>query len=90
MVANIDAKEGQTIHLRLIDSTDPSTAEDPNASINVDLVREGLAVVDRKGCKYLSSYPAIAKRLAEASEIAKSSRAGIYELGDVSPEDDDY
>ncbi|KAG8965856.1 hypothetical protein FRC03_012884 [Tulasnella sp. 419] len=87
MIANIDSKEGNLLHLRLIDPADPTVKDDPLACINTQLVGEGLAVVDRKGCKYISVYPAIAKRLSEEFEKAKSDRAGIYEFGDVSPDD---
>ena len=83
LVANVDHKEGPTLHLRLIDPADPATAEDSLASINVDLVREGLASVDRKGCKYLSSYPQVLKKLQEAVSGAKRDRYGMFEFGDV-------
>ncbi|KAI0000404.1 transcription factor [Russula vinacea] len=81
LVANIDHKEGSTLHLRLIDPADPVTADDPLASINVDLVRDGLASVDRKGCKYLASYPQVQKKLQEAVAGAKRDRCGMFELG---------
>lgn len=83
LVANIDHKEGSTLHLRLIDPADPVTGEDPLASINVDLVRDGLASVDRKGCKYLGSYPQVQKKLQEAVAGAKRDRCGMFEFGDV-------
>jgi staphylococcal nuclease domain-containing protein 1 len=83
LVANIDHKEGSTLHLRLIDPTDPVATEDPLASINVDLVREGLASIDRKGCKYVGSYPQVLKKLQEAVSGAKRDRYGMFELGDV-------
>lgn len=41
LVANIDQREGNLLHLRLIDSTDPNAADDPLACLNADLVREG-------------------------------------------------
>jgi staphylococcal nuclease domain-containing protein 1 len=47
LVANVDHKEGSTLHLRLIDPAYPVTANDPLASINMDLVLDGLASVDR-------------------------------------------
>ncbi|KAI9442378.1 transcription factor [Lactarius indigo] len=78
LVANVDHKEGSTLHLRLIDPADPATAEDSLASINVDLVREGLASVDRKGCKYISS----------PSHGAKRDRYGMFEFGDVEEDDE--
>jgi staphylococcal nuclease domain-containing protein 1 len=83
LVANVDHKEGPTLHLRLIDPANPATAEDPLASINADLVREGLASVDRKGCKYISSYPQVLKKLQEAVSGAKRDRYGMFEFGDV-------
>jgi staphylococcal nuclease domain-containing protein 1 len=83
LVANIDHKEGSTLHLRLIDPADPVTADDPLASINVDLVRDGLASVDRKGCKYLGSYAQVQKKLQEAVAGAKRDRCGMFEFGDV-------
>ncbi|KAI0675045.1 transcription factor [Trametes maxima] len=87
LVANIDHKEGQVLHLRLIDPSDPAVAQDPYASINVDLVREGLATVDKKGARYLSSYPAMGKKLQEAVNQAKRDRAGMFEFGDVEEDD---
>jgi staphylococcal nuclease domain-containing protein 1 len=46
----------------LIDPTDPNAADDPLACINADLVREGLATVD-KGLKYVGSYPQVVGKL---------------------------
>lgn len=87
LVANVDHREGSILHLRLIDPTDPNAADDPLACINVDLVREGLASVDRKGCKYLSAYPSVVKKLREAVAGAKSERLGMFEFGDVEEDD---
>lgn len=41
MIANVDQREGQLLHLRLIDPQDPNSATDPMACLNADLVREG-------------------------------------------------
>lgn len=83
LVANIDQKEGSLLHLRLIDPSDPAVADDPLACINADLVREGLATIDRKGCKYISSYPSVVKKLQESIVGAKRDRLGMFEFGDV-------
>lgn len=83
LVANIDYKEGATLHLRLIDPNDPVAAQDPLACINADLLREGLASIDRKGCKYLGAYPHIMSKLQTAVAEAKRDRAGMFEFGDV-------
>ncbi|KAH0827961.1 hypothetical protein J3R83DRAFT_3599 [Lanmaoa asiatica] len=51
LIANIDQKEGNILHLRLIDPADPASAQNPLACINADLLREGLASIDRKNCR---------------------------------------
>jgi staphylococcal nuclease domain-containing protein 1 len=56
---------------------------DPLASVNVDLLRDGLATIDRRGCKYLQSYPQVLRRMQEAVAEAKTGRYGIFEYGDV-------
>ncbi|KAG6849990.1 hypothetical protein H0H93_002780 [Arthromyces matolae] len=87
LVANIDSREGSLLHLRLIDPENPAAANDPLACINADLLADGLALIDRKGCKYLPSYPQVVKRLQVSVLAAKRDRMGIFEFGDV--EDDD-
>ncbi|KAI1796408.1 transcription factor [Ganoderma leucocontextum] len=88
LIANIDQKEGQVHHLRLFDPSDSAAASsDPYASINADLVREGFATVDKKGCRYLSAYPGMVKKLQESIAIAKRDRAGMFEFGDVEEDD---
>ncbi|KAA1476768.1 transcription factor [Dentipellis sp. KUC8613] len=83
LVANVDHREGNLLHLRLMDPTDSASAQDPLACINADLVREGYASIDRKGCRYLSAYPQIVRKLQEAVLDAKKYRAGMFEFGDV-------
>lgn len=75
------------MHLRLIDPSDSSVTNDPLASVNADLAREGLASLDRKGTKYLGSYPDVVKKIQDSINLAKRERLGMFELGDV--EDDD-
>jgi staphylococcal nuclease domain-containing protein 1 len=83
LVANIDYREGSLIHLRLMDPTDPAAQHDPVACINADLLREGVAAIDRKNCRYLAAYPQVVKKLQEAVTVAKRERAGMFEFGDV-------
>jgi len=83
LVANVDFREGPLLHLRIMDPADPNAAQDPLACINADLVREGLASIDRKGCKYLSAYPAVLKKLQDAVAGAKGDRLGMFEFGDI-------
>ncbi|EPQ57603.1 hypothetical protein GLOTRDRAFT_99467 [Gloeophyllum trabeum ATCC 11539] len=80
LVANVDHREGPLLHLRLMD---PTANTEPLASINADLLRDGLASIDRKGCRYLSSYPAVEKKLRESINLAKRERLGMFEFGDV-------
>lgn len=87
LIANIDFREGQMLHLRLIDPSDPNAAQDPLTCINADLVREGLASIDKKGCRYLSAYPAVVKKLQDALTGAKADRLGMFEFGDVDEDD---
>ncbi|KAF9060106.1 transcription factor [Rhodocollybia butyracea] len=86
LVANIDAREGPLLHLRLIDPQDPSSASDPYECINAELLREGLATIDRK-CSYLSANPQLLKKLKDSVLEAKKARAGQFELGDVEEDD---
>ena len=83
LIANIDHKEGPLLHLRLIDPADPATQADPHACVNADLTKEGLASIDRKGCRYLKAYPQMREKLREAVQVAKRDRAGMFEFGDV-------
>lgn len=89
LVANIDHREGPVLHLRLIDPTDPSTAQDPLACINADLVAEGFASIDRKGCRYLQAYPQVVQKLKSSVAVAKRDRAGMFEFGDVEESDNE-
>ena len=75
------------MHLRLIDPTNPATADDPNACINADLVAEGYASIDKRGCKYLNAYLGVHKKLKEAVSDAKRERSGMFEFGDVEEDD---
>jgi staphylococcal nuclease domain-containing protein 1 len=83
LVANIDHKEGSLMHLRLMDPTDPAAQHDPLVCINADLLRDGVAVIDRKVCRYLAAYPLVVKKLQEAVAYAKRERLGMFEFGDV-------
>lgn len=88
LIANIDSREGALMHLRLIDPADQRAAEDPLACVNLDLVREGLASIDKKGCRYAAAYPQVQKRLQDALAGAKAERLGMFEFGDVEEDDE--
>ncbi|KAK0504683.1 hypothetical protein EDD18DRAFT_308303 [Armillaria luteobubalina] len=82
LIANVDQQEGSLLHLRLIDPLDPASAQDPLSCINADLLREGLATIDRR-CRYLHSYPQLLKKLQTSVLEAKRERLGMFEFGDV-------
>lgn len=65
-----------------MDPTNPTSADDPYACINADLLREGVASLDRR-LPYLPAYTAVVKRLGEAISLAKRERLGMFEFGDV-------
>ena len=81
-MANIDARDKDVLQLSLFDPADPSSLSSHESSINVQLVREGLARID-KGSKLRSAYPGVVKALEQAKAEAKRSRSGAYELGDA-------
>lgn len=82
LVANIDARDTNLLHLSLFDPADPSASTSHEASINVTMVREGLARVDTKS-RFRDAYPSVVKALNDAVKEAKRSRKGAYELGDI-------
>ncbi|KAJ3724605.1 hypothetical protein C8R42DRAFT_695244 [Lentinula raphanica] len=82
LIANIDAEEGPLLHLRLMDPQNPQSATDPYECINAELLRDGLATIDRK-CNYLSAFPPLLKKLKDSVLEAKRDRAGMFEFGDV-------
>lgn len=85
LVANVDYREGPLLHLRLMDPQE--SADDPLASVNNTLVREGFALIDKKGCRYLQSYPTIGRKLRDSISEAKRDRFGMFEFGDVEEDD---
>ncbi|SCV72043.1 BQ2448_4737 [Microbotryum intermedium] len=82
LVANVDARDPGLLHLSLFDPDDPESAKGHEASINVQLVREGYARVDRTS-RFRQAYPQVVKALERATEQARRDRAGAYELGDI-------
>jgi staphylococcal nuclease domain-containing protein 1 len=86
LVANIDHREPNQLYLSLFDPSDPTSLTSHESSINVQLVREGLARIDRKS-RLRDAYPGVVKALEQASKEAKRGRYGAYELGDILEDD---
>ncbi|PWN46841.1 hypothetical protein IE53DRAFT_288596 [Violaceomyces palustris] len=89
LIANIDLREpspnGTLLHLTLYDPSNPDIGANPENCLNVDLVKEGHATLDRK-VAYWKSYPSMARALEDAEKEAKRGHRGCYEYGD--PTDD--
>ena len=69
--------------MRLIDPMDSTVAQDLTACINAEVVRDGLATVDRRCCRYLESYPVVIKKLRDCITDAKRERSGIIEFESI-------
>ena len=82
LVANIDQRDPNLLHLSLFDPNDPAALSAHENSINVQLVREGLARIDKRS-RFRAAYPNVVKALDVAQQEARRTRAGAYELGDV-------
>ncbi|GAA5820185.1 hypothetical protein JCM11251_005517 [Rhodosporidiobolus azoricus] len=82
LVANIDARSPSLLSLSLFDPNDPSSLSSHESSINVQLVREGLARIDERS-PLRPAYPGVVRALADAKNEARRTRAGAYEMGDI-------
>ncbi|BGP08133.1 hypothetical protein JCM10049v2_003979 [Rhodotorula toruloides] len=82
LVANIDAREANLLHLSLFDPNDPHSLSAHENSINVQLVREGLARIDQRS-RLRAAYPQVVKALEAAKDEARRRRLGAYEMGDI-------
>ncbi|KAI8078174.1 uncharacterized protein B0P05DRAFT_604058 [Gilbertella persicaria] len=84
LVANVDAREGNVLCLTLYDFRKSTSAE---ASINLDMVQDGQAVVTPK-VRYARGNESIIKTLEEAQQEAIRRRLGMFEYGDITGNDD--
>lgn len=84
LVANVDSiDQDGTLHVTLMDSSAPNL----EASINADLVREGLARVPKKLRPFERSASDTLASLKKLQSQASQDRKGMFEYGD--PEDSD-
>ncbi|KAI8382321.1 hypothetical protein BD560DRAFT_346615 [Blakeslea trispora] len=84
LVANIDAREGNVLCLTLYDFRKSTSAE---ASVNLDMVQDGQAVVTPK-VRYARGNESIIKALEEAQQEAIRRRLGMFEYGDITGNED--
>ena len=80
LVANIDRKDANSVSLTLYDP-DVRASQTATSSINVEMVRNGLAKPDKRS-PLRSAYPQMVKALDDAMQEAKKARAGAFELGE--------
>ncbi|KDN53500.1 hypothetical protein K437DRAFT_252861 [Tilletiaria anomala UBC 951] len=88
LIANIEMREAATmsnggvprLHLTLYDPADPNVGN-PASCMNMDLVREGWALVDRS-VPYAKSQPNMITAFADAEAEARKTRSGIFVYGD--------
>lgn len=81
LVANVDwvdEKEGGVWYVTLYDPKESKSAE---ASLNADIVREGMAMAGRKGKGFEKAWPEVTKTVREKEEEAKTERLGMWEYG---------
>lgn len=81
LVANVDwtSPEG-ILHVTLYD---PNSSDRMEASLNSEIVSEGLAMVPFKLRPYERAYPEMIKSLKEKETTAKAERRGMWEYGDI-------
>ncbi|KAI8074584.1 hypothetical protein BC940DRAFT_288597 [Gongronella butleri] len=79
LVANVDAKENGVLCLTLYD---PKMSTNAEASLNLDMVRDGCGIVNAK-VPYAKAYPEILQSLQEAQRSAQRNRYGMFVYGDI-------
>ncbi|CAI2177546.1 18398_t:CDS:10 [Funneliformis geosporum] len=84
LVANIDYKDNNLLHLTLYN---PKESQSTEASINIEMIKAGYATVDKQSILYKSN-PAVLAKLLEAQEQAKKDRMGMFEYGDITADDE--
>ncbi|KAG0376239.1 hypothetical protein BGX24_008049 [Mortierella sp. AD032] len=87
LVGVVEQREHNVMHLTLYD---PKVSQDPDRSLNAELVREGLATVFVKS-RY-ARHPgnqALVSKFQESTALAKRERLNLFEYGDSTADDED-
>ncbi|KAG0060709.1 hypothetical protein BGZ90_003919 [Linnemannia elongata] len=87
LVGVVEQREHNVMHLTLYD---PKVSQDPDRSLNAELVRDGLATVFVKS-RY-ARHPgnqALVSKFQEATALAKRERLNLFEYGDNTADDED-
>ncbi|PVU87766.1 hypothetical protein BB561_006189 [Smittium simulii] len=92
LAANIEARTGsgnnQIMHLTVYDSKVSSTQDLISSSINASVILEGFAAVDKKDPASLRNSSGLVS-LESLMVEAKKSRKGMWEYGDVLPDEEE-
>ncbi|KAF9094118.1 hypothetical protein BGX23_002501 [Mortierella sp. AD031] len=87
LVGVVEQREHNVMHLTLYD---PNVSQDPDRSLNAELVRDGLATVFTK-TRY-ARHPgnqALVAKFQESTALAKRERLNLFEYGDNTADDED-
>ncbi|KAF9965273.1 hypothetical protein BGZ70_005143 [Mortierella alpina] len=86
LVGVVEQREHSVMHLTLYD---PAISQDPDRSLNVELVRDGLATVFLKTryARHPGNQSMVAK-FQESTALAKRERLNLFEYGDNTADDD--
>ncbi|KAF9928343.1 hypothetical protein FBU30_002424 [Linnemannia zychae] len=87
LVGVVEQKEHNVMHLTLYD---PKVSQDPDRSLNAELVRDGLATVFTKS-RY-ARHPGnqnLVSKFQESMNLAKRERLNLFEYGDNTADDED-
>ncbi|KAF8460328.1 hypothetical protein BDZ91DRAFT_739571 [Kalaharituber pfeilii] len=82
LVANVDWEDPAdgTWYVTLYDPKESKTAE---ASLNADIVSEGMAMAARKMKGFERAWPEVIKAVKDKEEEARGQRLGMWEYGDI-------
>ncbi|KAF9183792.1 hypothetical protein BGZ51_003746 [Haplosporangium sp. Z 767] len=87
LVGVVEQREHNVMHLTLYD---PAISQDPDRSLNAELVRDGLATINNK-TRY-ARHPGnqnLINKLQESLALAKRERLNLFEYGDITADDED-
>ncbi|KAG0320347.1 hypothetical protein BGZ99_004559 [Dissophora globulifera] len=87
LVGVVEQRDHNVMHLTLYD---PNVSQDPDRSLNAEMVRDGLATLSLK-TRYARhpSNQSLVSKFQEATALAKRERLNLFEYGDNTADDED-
>lgn len=86
LVANVDWISPEGVYY--ITLYDPNSSDKTEASLNAEIVEEGLATANKKPKAFEKAYPELLKVLREHQEAAMTEHRGMWEYGDPTEDPD--